>query len=328
MANTEDPDRAGRSAAFVQSLERGLAVIRAFDAQHPSLTLSEVAKITGLSRAAARRFLHTLVDLDYVGTDGREFSLRPRVLELGHAYLSGLGLPEIAQPHLEHLTETTGESTSVAILDGTDIVYVARVSAYRIMSAAISVGTRFPAFATSMGRAILGCGPEELRERFLAVAELPALTGHTITDVAQLRAELLRIREQGWALVDQELEPGLRSVAAPIADASGKVIAAINVSAPARRAEIGELLEHLLPPLRTTAQRIQADLARIGTVGAERATTPGSRLGISGMRWPAEGGARRPVGMDRDPSGQDAHDPETEEDTASGGPAEPRDEDD
>jgi IclR family pca regulon transcriptional regulator len=265
MANTGDLGEVGRSPAFVQSLERGLAVIRAFDAQHPSLTLSDVAKATGLSRAAARRFLLTLVDLGYVGTDGREFSLRPGVLELGHAYLSSLGLPEVAQPHLKQLAEATGESTSVAILDGTDIVYVARVSAYRIMSAAISVGTRFPAFATSMGRAILGCGTEERRERFLAAAELPALTVHTITDVAELRDELDRVRERGWALVDQELELGLRSVAAPIADASGAVVAAINVSAPVRRAGIDELLEHLLAPLLRTAQDIQTDLTRTGT---------------------------------------------------------------
>jgi IclR family pca regulon transcriptional regulator len=267
MANTGET---GRSASFVQSLERGLAVIRAFDAQHPSLTLSDVAKATGLSRAAARRFLLTLADLGYVGSDGREFSLRPGVLELGHAYLSSLGLPEVAQPHLKHLAEVTGESTSVAILDGGDIVYVARVSAYRIMAAAISVGTRFPAFATSMGRAILGCGPEERRERFLATAELPALTAHTITDIARLRAELVRVREQGWALVDQELELGLRAVAAPIADASGEVVAALNVSAPVRRAEAGELLEHLLPPLLRTAHDIQADLVRTGTRVATR----------------------------------------------------------
>ncbi|MBX3195387.1 MAG: helix-turn-helix domain-containing protein [Microbacteriaceae bacterium] len=254
-----------RSGDFVQSLDRGLAVIRAFDSQHPSLTLSDVARATGLSRAAARRFLHTLVELGYVGTDGKEFSLRPRVLELGHSYLSSLTLPEVATPHLKRLAEQTGESTSVAILDGDDIVYVARVAAYRIMAVAITVGTRLPAHATSMGRVMLACGPAERRERFLEGAGLEAITDRTITDASALRAELERIREQGWALVDQELEDGLRAVAAPIADASGEVVAAVNVSAPARAGDVSELLDRVLPPLLATAADIQHDLSRTGT---------------------------------------------------------------
>src|SRR5579875_457972 len=145
-------DAPTRSGEFVQSLDRGLAVIRAFDAQHPELTLSDVARATGLTRAAARRFLHTLVELGYVRSDGRLFALRPKILELGYAYLSSLSLPEIALPHLEQLVERVHESSSVSVLDGDEVVYVARVPTKRIMAVSISVGTRFPAYATSMGR--------------------------------------------------------------------------------------------------------------------------------------------------------------------------------
>jgi IclR family pca regulon transcriptional regulator len=260
----EETTGEGRSPEFVQSLERGLAVIRAFDARHPALTLSEVAAKTGLSRAAARRFLLTLVELGYVGTDGREFTLRPRVLELGHAYLSSLSLPEIAEPHLKQLAGQVGESTSVAVLDGQDIVYVGRFATYRIMSAAIGVGTRFPAFATSMGRAILGSLPVAEREAFLATVELPRLTPHTVADVDALRAQLELVPAQGYALVDQELEEGLRSIAAPLRDATGAVAAAVNVSAPVRRGDVAEILADILPALLSAASDIEADLARTG----------------------------------------------------------------
>jgi len=252
-----------RGGEFVQSLDRGLAVIRAFGAGRPSMTLSDVARETGLSRAVARRFLHTLVELGYVAFDGREFRLRPRLLDLGHAYLSGLGLPEIAQPHLQRLSEVTGESTSVAVIDGSDIVYVARVAVYRIMSIAIGVGTRLPAHATSMGRAILACGSPARAEQFLAEAPLTAFTDHTITDPDALRAEFARVRSQGWALVDQELEGGLRSVAAPLRDATGEVVAAVNISAPVRRGSVAAIEEHLVTPLRDAATAIEADIARV-----------------------------------------------------------------
>ncbi|MEU2200414.1 IclR family transcriptional regulator C-terminal domain-containing protein [Isoptericola sp. NPDC019482] len=252
-----------RSGEFVQSLDRGLAVIRAFGAERPSLTLSDVARVTGLSRASARRFLHTLVDLGYVRTDGREFALRPAVLDLGYAYLSSLTLPEVATPHLERLSQEVGESSSVAVLDGADIVYVARVATHRIMAAAIRVGTRFPAFATSMGRAILAHVPDGERDAFLAAVELPALTARTVTTPAALRAELDRAREQGWALVDQELEEGLRSVAAPLHDARGDVVAAVNVSAPVRRGDVAEIRDDIVPPLLAAAKRIEDDLMRI-----------------------------------------------------------------
>lgn len=256
-----------RSSEFVQSLERGLAVIRAFDGDRRSLTLSDVAREAGLSRASARRFLHTLVELGYVATDGREFTLRPALLELGYAYLSSLTLPDLATPHLEKLSEQVSESSSVAVLDGADIVYVARVATRRIMSATIRVGTRFPAYATSMGRAILAYAEPADLENYLArtapADRLMPLTARTVTDPRKLRDALARVREQGWALVDQELEDGLRSVAAPLRDGTGRVVAAVNVSAPVRRGEIPEILRHLLPPLLKAAAAIEADLARM-----------------------------------------------------------------
>jgi IclR family pca regulon transcriptional regulator len=263
VSEDETENGGARSGEFVQSLERGLAVIRAFGAAHPAMTLSEVAREAGLSRASARRFLHTLVELGYVATDGRSFTLRPRALELGYAYLSGLTLPEVAQPHLEALSEQVGESTSVAVLDDADVVYVARVATHRIMSAAIQVGTRFPAYATSMGRAILAGLDDDARDDFLARAELLPLTSRTLTTPDALRAELARVGEQGYALVDQELEEGLRSLAVPLRGADGRVAAAVNVSAPVRRGDVETLVAEILPPLRKTAAEIGADLQRV-----------------------------------------------------------------
>ncbi len=249
-----------RGAHFVQSLERGLNVIRAFDASTPRLTLSEVARATGLTRAAARRFLLTLADLGYVRTDGRMFSLTPRVLRLGYAYLSALSLPDVAEPHLERLVAMIHESSSVSVLDGDDIVYVARIPTSRIMTVAISVGTRFPAYATSMGRVLLAGLPDaELDDRLARAARRP-FTERTTTDPAALRREINRVRKQGWALVDQELEDGLRSIAAPIRDATGAVIAAANVSTTAGRVPAARMRRELLPLLLDAAARIEADL--------------------------------------------------------------------
>lgn len=263
---SEEPqDSVQRSGEFVQSLERGLAVIRAFGADRPSLTLSEVAKATGLSRAAARRFLHTLVDLGYVASDGRDFTLRPQVLELGYAYLSSLSLPQVAQPHLRKLATEVGESASVAVIDGQDIVYVARIATYRIMSAAIVVGTRFPAYATSMGRAILGAGTVEAQEAFLSKVRLRQLTPYTVTSVDELRAKLEEVRSQGWALVDQELEEGLRSLAAPVRNARGEVVAAVNISAPVRRGKLEDIVRELLPPVLAAAKSIEEDMRHVET---------------------------------------------------------------
>jgi IclR family pca regulon transcriptional regulator len=249
----------GRNPEFVQSLERGLAVIRAFTADHPELTLSEVARAADLTRAAARRFLLTLVDLGYVRTDGRVFALRPRVLELGYAYLSSIGLPEVAQPHMEALVATVHESSSLCVLDGRDIVYVARVPTRRIMTVAINVGTRFPAYATSMGRVLLAdLAPSEL-DSYLARTELRPLTPKTIVDPLRLRKTLAQVHSRGFAMVDQELEVGLRSIAVPV-HVHGRVVAALNVSMHASRGAAEAARRTLLPELRAAAGAIEADL--------------------------------------------------------------------
>jgi IclR family transcriptional regulator, pca regulon regulatory protein len=253
-------DRNARGPDFVQSLERGLAVIRAFDGTHHELTLSDVAAATGVTRAAARRFLLTLAELGYVRSDGRYFSLSPRVLELGYAYLSSLSLPEVAEPHLEALVAEVNESSSVSVLDGPDVVYVARVPTSRIMTVAISVGTRFPAYATSMGRVLLASQAEEELDAYLDGVHLDRLTSRTIASMAAFRTELAKVRAQGWALVDQELEEGLRAVAAPIRDRAGRVVAAVNISAHASRASLESMRRDLVPPLLATAARISADL--------------------------------------------------------------------
>jgi IclR family pca regulon transcriptional regulator len=275
-ANSGDGHGA-RDADFIQSLERGLAVIRAFDAEHPKLSLSEVAAGTGLSRAAARRFLHTLVNLGYMRMDGGQFSLRPKILELGYAYLSSQSLPEVAMPHLEQLVEQVRESSSVSQLDGDDVVYIARVPTRRIMTVAISVGTRFPAYATSMGRVLLADRPDDWLDSYLASVTLAPLTSHTIASPRALRAELATIREQGWALVDQELEEGLRSVAAPIRDGDGRVIAAANVSTHAGRRSVAEVIQDLLEPLLRTARAIETDLRQASGPAAGPASARPSR---------------------------------------------------
>jgi IclR family transcriptional regulator, pca regulon regulatory protein len=261
-----------RDVGFVQSLSRGLAVIRAFDGENPELTLSEVARIAGLTRASARRFLHTLVDLGYMRTDGRRFSLRAKILELGYAYLSSLSLPEVAMPHLEQLVEQVHESSSVSVLDGDEVVYVARVPTKRIMRIAISVGTHFPAFATSMGRVLLAGQSDDWLDGYLASAPMRPITRYTIADPARLRAELVRIRQDGWAFVDQELEEGLRSVAAPIRDGDGRVVAAMNLSAHASRGTAEQMLADFLEPLLRTAKLIEEDLR---ATGARALAAPG-----------------------------------------------------
>jgi IclR family pca regulon transcriptional regulator len=260
-------DERPRSADFVQSLERGLAVIRAFDAEHRELGLSDVARITGLTRAAARRFLLTLVRLGYMTfADGR-FSLSPRVLELGYAYLSSLTLPEVAQPHMELLVDNVNESSSISVLDDLEIVYVARVPTRRIMSITLSVGTRLPAYATSMGRVLLAFLPEAEREARLARIDVAPLSSHTITSSDELRSALDRVRKQGWAGVDQELEEGLRSLAVPIRGASEEVVAALNVSVHASRGSMATLRRDFLPHAQRAAGAIEDDLRRSTGVG-------------------------------------------------------------
>jgi IclR family pca regulon transcriptional regulator len=254
--------RANRSD-FVQSLERGLAVIRAFDAEHRDLRLSDVAASTGLTRAAARRFLLTLVDLGYVRLEDGRFSLRPRVLDLGYAYLSSLSFAEIAQPHMEALVHELNESSSVSVLDDLDIVYVVREPTRRIMTITLAVGTRLPAFVTSMGRVLLAAlPPEELEER-LAQIELHKYTSHTVKSKAALRAELEKVAREGFAMVDQELEEGLRSVAVPIRDPAGSV-AALNVSVHASRTDMRTLRKRFVPEIQKTAAAIENDIRGAG----------------------------------------------------------------
>jgi IclR family transcriptional regulator, pca regulon regulatory protein len=257
--------RAARSSDFVQSLDRGLAVIRAFGPDRERLSLSEVAKATGLTRAAARRFLLTLVKLGYVRNDGREFSLRPRVLELGYAYLSGLALPDVAAPHLEELVARLHESSSVSVLDGHQIVYVARVPTKRIMTVAISVGTRFPAYATSMGRVLLAALTDSEFDAYLAEATFERFTARTVTSPDQLRVIVREVARQGYAIVDQELEEGLRAVAVPIRGAADVGTAAINISAHASRVSMGTMRGQVLPALLDTARQIEADLQAQGS---------------------------------------------------------------
>ncbi|MGV9822611.1 IclR family transcriptional regulator domain-containing protein [Nocardia xishanensis] len=251
------------SPEYVQSLGRGLGVIRSFDAEHPRRTLSEVANDTGLTRATARRFLLTLVELGYVRTDGARFWLTPRVLELGYSFLSSLTLPDLAGPHLEALAERVRESTSVSILDGADIVYVARVPVSRIMTVSIDIGTRFPAFATSMGRVLLADLDPDTLEQYLATADLKPITETTISTREQLRDELARVRADGYCVVDQELEEGLRSMAAPIRDHTGTVVAAVNISTQAARYSPREVDDIMIPALLETSAAIELDLIHI-----------------------------------------------------------------
>jgi IclR family transcriptional regulator, pca regulon regulatory protein len=250
----------GKTGEFVQSLERGLAVIKAFSEDAPRLTLTEVAAATGLSRAAARRFLLTLESLGYVGTDGRQFYLRPRLLDLGYAYLSSFTVSEIAQCHLEQLARSVHESCSASVLDGEDIVYVARAAASRIMTIRLAVGTRLPAYCTSMGRVLLAALAPEDQEEYLRTARLEARTPKTVTTRDALREELRQAARQGYALVDQELEDGVRSVAVPIRDARGRTVAAVNATAHATRVTLATLRESFLPRLRECAAAVEADL--------------------------------------------------------------------
>lgn len=263
--SAEPPSTPEPGDQYVQSLVRGLGVIRAFDAEHPRMTLSEVAAQVSLTRATARRFLLTLVEIGYVQSDGRLFWLTPRVLELGFSYLSALSLPEIAQPFLEELSRSTGESSSASVLDGDDIVYVARVAVRRIMSVSITVGTRFPAYATSMGRVLLaGLAPDALSRR-LDETRFEARTPSSLASRQAVLEEIERVRAEGYALVDQELEIGLRSLAVPVVGARGAV-AAVNISVSASAFSVERMKEELLPALLRTADAISG-AARVASRG-------------------------------------------------------------
>lgn len=255
-------DDVARSGEFVRSFERGLAVIRTFTGEYEWRTLSDVARAAGLNRATARRLLLTLEQLGYVRQDDRRFSLTPKVLEIGYAYLSSLPWWEIAQPHMERLSSELGTSTSAAVLDRDEIVYVLRAPTRRIMTVPLAVGTRLPAYATSTGRVLLAHLPPAERAAYLDRVELAALTPHTVTDRNDLIDILDDVARQGWAIVDQELEMGVRSTAAPISGRDCRVFAAINVSTHPASVDERELRERVLPLLLQAATAISDDVHR------------------------------------------------------------------
>jgi IclR family pca regulon transcriptional regulator len=248
------------SDSYVQSLARGLEVLRSFGQQTPAQTLTEVAGRTGLTRAGARRLLLTLQTVGYVEQDGRVFRLTPKVMELGFGYMASQPWWHLAQPLMEELTHSLGESTSAAVLDGDQIVYVLRVPVQRIMAMNLGVGTRLPAYNTSMGRVLLAGLQEEERERRVNGMRLEAVTHKTVTDKEKLLGLLSQIRRQGWGLVNEELEIGLMSLAVPLKDRMGKVVAAINVSSRPSKQNASKLREHCLPALQAMAARISAML--------------------------------------------------------------------
>lgn len=243
---------------FVKSLARGLLVIRSFDDEYRSQTLSGVARRTGLSRATARRLLLTLKELGYVDLDGREFTLSPGVLGLGYAYLSASGTSEIAQPFLRTLSEEVNESSSMTVLDGTDIVYVARASTKRLFSLTLSIGSRLPAYCTSMGRVLLSDLPRSEVDAVLTASDLTAATERTKTDPGEILAELDLARSQGWYVIDQELELGVRAAAAPVRDRSGRVVGAINVSTSTARMTKAKVIDALVPKVVDAAERLSS----------------------------------------------------------------------
>jgi IclR family pca regulon transcriptional regulator len=242
--------------SYVQSFARGLEVIRSFSAQAPRQTLTEVAGRAGLTRAGARRILLTLQTLGYVESDGRLFSLTPRILDLGFAYLSSMPIWNLAEPVMEALVEQVKESCSAAALDGTDIVYVLRVPTHKIMSIGLGVGSRLPAYCTSMGRVLLAGLPDEEVAKRLRASRIETLTRHTVTDIDALVAKVRQARSQGWCLVNQELEEGLISIAAPITDRAGRMVAALNISGQANRTSAKVMQESMLPALLAASRQI------------------------------------------------------------------------
>lgn len=249
-----DPPTPGDS--YVQSFARGLQVIRSFSAGAPRQTLSEVAAASGLTRAGARRILLTLQTLGYVDSDGRLFALTPRILDLGFAYLSSMPIWNRAEPVMETLVQQVQESCSAAVLDATDIVYVMRVPTHKIMRISLGVGSRLPAYCTSMGRLLLAdLDDDEVRAR-LEASTLEAFTRHTLTDIDALFAKVVQARRQRWCLVNQELEEGLISIAAPIVDRAGRMVAALNISGQANRTSAKVMQETMLPALLAAAAEV------------------------------------------------------------------------
>lgn len=252
-----------QSRDFIQSLQKGLAVINSFSRERHAQTLSEVAELTGLTRATTRRVLLTLLELGYVHQANRQFSLTPKVLDLGYSFLSSFQVVELAQKPMERLVDQVKESSSMSVLDGSEIVYVARVPTTRIMTIALALGSRLPVYPTSMGRALLSGAPEDVTERYITETEFEKLTPHTVTDKQRFREILQEVRQQGYALVDQELEEGVRSIAAPITNGRGEVIAAMNVSCHAARVDVACMEEEFRPRLLATAAEISASAAAL-----------------------------------------------------------------
>jgi IclR family transcriptional regulator, pca regulon regulatory protein len=263
----------------LQSLERGIAVIQVFSNEHPALTMSEVARLTGMTRATARRILLTLEELGLVRSDGRQFSLTPRVLSLGWAYLSSIDLWDVAMPLMEELSQRTNESCAAATLDLPDIVFVARVPR-RIMTADLAIGQRLPAAYTAGGRVLLAELTDDELEDFLGGAELEAFTDRSITDASRMREAIEGVRSKGWSLVDQEFEIGLRSIATPLRLADGRTVAAFSLSAPSGRVALDKLRGEFLPELQRTAELITAALER------HSPTRPPWTLPLEGGRRP------------------------------------------
>ena len=251
---------------FVEAIARGLDVITAFAPDRPAMTLSEVAAATDLARPTARRILLTLEQLGYVRAVAGSFTLTPRVLELGMAYVQTLGLWEVARPHLERLVGQTGESSSIAQLDGSDVVYVARVAVPKIIALRVEIGTRFPAPPTSLGKVLLAGLPADELDRALAEPSRAGVTPRWQPDRAELDATLRKVRAKGWALTDEQLAPGIRSVAAPLRDGAGRVIAAMNVTVHAAETSLETLTGQYLPLLLQAAGEVSADFARCQSV--------------------------------------------------------------
>ncbi|MER8023993.1 IclR family transcriptional regulator domain-containing protein [Glutamicibacter protophormiae] len=243
---------------FVKSTEKTLAVLLAFNGGNPEMTVSQVAAATEQTRASARRFLLTLTDLGYLEANGANFRLTPRVLDLGASYLSGMTLPKAATLHLESLARELGESAALCVLEGQDILYIERVSSPRLYSMNVSIGNRLPAWVTSMGRVLIAELGAAEQEAFLAQIDLQRYTEHTMASLEDLRAELARVKEQGWSLVNQELDEGLRGLAVPVYRGD-QLLGALNISVQRGRADRQSITEQLVPRLRRAAQDIADD---------------------------------------------------------------------
>lgn len=253
-----------KKSDFIQSLEKGLKVIAVFDRDHPELTLTQVAKAVDLTRANARRILLTLEYLGYVScADGKLFKLTPKVLCLGYSYLSSLSFQELAQPYMEDLADIVNESCSMSVLEGKDIVYVARVQTKRIMTIALGIGTRLPVHATSMGRVLIaGMAPGEM-EKYIEELDFEAFTPYTLVDKLKFTERVHLVKARSWALSDQELEIGIRSIAHALRDKNGKILAAINISGHASRVSKEEMIERFLPALKETVSKIENALHQL-----------------------------------------------------------------